>query len=424
MKLHMIGCSHQNTPLEWRERLAFTSERLPLALEELKNRFPESEAVVLSTCNRVEVYLAAERDEVCPSHRDVVEFMADFHGLDALELFEKLYERTDEDAVRHLFAVASGLDSMVLGEAQIAGQVRQAYELACAGKCAGTWMHLLFQRAMRVARRVAAETAIQQHRVSIPSVAVGDFAREIFERFDDKRVVVVGAGEMAEETLKYLQEEGATRIYLVNRRQERAEQLAQRLGGEVRPWAEWPELLIQADIVVTAVGSTEPIIDTAGFAAIEKRRNQRPLFLLDLGVPRNIDPTVGRFPGVYLYSIDDLKEACERNRQARQRELPKASRIIDEEARRFMAELHHRATAPTIQRLKTRADQIKQEELARLLNKLGPIEPQMRREIEIALDRLVNKLLHPPLESLRAHAERGSLHHLIDALVHLFKLRD
>ncbi len=424
MKFQLIGCSHQNVSLEWRERLAFTVEQLPSALEQFKSRFPQSEAVVLSTCNRVEVYLAADRDDVCPTPRDVVEFVAEFHRLDPLELFERLYERTDEDAVRHLFAVASGLDSMVLGEAQISAQVRQAYELACAGKCAGTWMHLLFQRAIRVARRVASETLIQQHRLSIPSVAVGDFAREIFERFDDKLVVVVGAGQMAEETLKYLKEEGARKICLVNRRYEKAEQLAERLQAQACPWDQWWELLVDADIVVTAVGASQPILDATSFAPMEKRRNQRPLFLLDLGVPRNVDPAVGKFPGVYLCSIDDLKEACEKNRRAREKELPRAQRIIEEEVQRFMAELQHRATAPTIRRLKLRAEQIKQEELQRLLNRLGALDPQARREIEITLDRLVNKLLHPPLESLRTHAERGSLHQLLDALVHLFKLRE
>lgn len=424
MKLQMVGCSHHTTPLEWREQLAFTPQQIPLALAQLKERFPAAEAVLLSTCNRVELYLATGDEEQCPCHREVVEFLADYHHLEAAQLFERLYERVGEDAVRHLFTVASGLDSMVIGEAQILGQVKQAYEIASIGRCTGTHLHLLFQRALRVARRVATETQIQQRRVSIPSVAVGDFAKEIFERFDDKLVVVAGAGEMAEETLTYLREEGAQRIAIVNRTLQRAQQLAVRVDAAAYGWEHWKDLVCAADIVVAAVATSQPILTAQEFHDIARRRSQKPVFMLDLGVPRNIDPGISKFPGVYLYAIDDLKTACERNRLARQQELPRAARIIDEETRRFMAELQHRATAPTIRRLQERAEQLKLDELARLWNKLGDVPPQMRDEITQTVDRIVNKLLHPPLESLRSHAERGSLHTILEAFIHLFKLRE
>ncbi len=424
MKLQMIGCSHHTASIQVRERLAFTASQVPEALERFRSHFPQSEAVLLSTCNRTEIYLAAANADECPTHRDVVEFVAGFHGIEAVEIFEELFERTGEDAIRHLFTVAASLDSMVVGEAQILSQVKQAYELACVGDHAGTMLNLAFQRAIRVARRVANETAVNQRRVSIPSVAVADFACQIFERLDDKHVLVAGAGEMAEETLKYLVDQGACQISIVNRSFERAEDLATRMGAKAEPWERLTELLAEADVVICAVGAAQPVITASQFASVAECRAQRPLFLLDLAVPRNVEAAVGEFQGVYLYSIDDLSAACERNRKAREKELPQAARIVEEETRRFAAELNHRATGPTIRRLKVRADEVKSEEITRLLNKLGTIEPRVKDEIERAFDRLVNKLLHPPLESLRDHGDPGTKHGLLDAFKQLFKLKD
>jgi glutamyl-tRNA reductase len=424
MKLQMIGCSHHTAEVNVRERIAFTQDEVPIALERFRLRHPSSEVVLLSTCNRVEMYLAASSETQCPSHREVVEFVADFHGLDAVEVFEDLFERTGEDAIRHLFTVAASLDSMVVGEAQILSQVKQAYEVACAGDHAGPSLNLAFQRAIRVARRVASETAINQKRVSIPSVAVADFAKQIFERFDDKKVIVVGAGEMAEETLRYLMSEGARQIVVINRTRERAEELAARLEVQASGWETLEHQLLQADLFISAVGAAEPIITPEFFKKISRARAQRPLFMLDLAVPRNIAPEVGQFAGVYLYSLDDLTVACERNRRAREKELPKAARIVEDETQRFMAELSHRSTGPTIRRLKDRATELKTEELARLMNKLGDVDPRIAAEINRSFDRLVNKLLHPPLESLRDQAVKGTHHGLLDALRQLFNLKE
>lgn len=424
MKLQMVGCSHHSTSVEARERLAFSPDQARQALTLLREQFPQSEAVLLSTCNRVELYVAAQRPEACPSHHDVVNFLADFHGLEPSEVFDEVLERTGEDAIRHLFTVAASLDSMVVGEAQILAQVKQAYELATAGDCIGPLTHAAFQAAIRVAKRVATETAINQKRVSIPSVAVAEFARQFFERFDDKRVVVIGAGEMSEETIRYLQDEGTRDISIVNRTAQRAEELVEKLGGRVAPWSDLGRLLIDADLVVSATGATDPIVTSDWFAPIHQARHQRPLLILDLAVPRDFEPRIGDLLGIYLYSVDDLHQACEANRRDREREWPKAERIIEEETARFMADWHHRATAPTIRRLKERADELKSEELSRLLNKLGNIDPKLRAEIERGFDRLVNKLLHPPLESLRDEAQHGAPHGLIEALKRLFQLRD
>jgi glutamyl-tRNA reductase len=425
MKLHVVGCSHHTASVEVRERLAFSPEQTRSALEQLRERFPETEAVLLSTCNRVELYIASENGSTCPSHHEVVSFLAEFHGLSSDDVFNELFEHSGEDFVRHLFTVAASLDSMVVGEAQILGQVKQAYELAQAHNSVGPLTNSAFQSALRVAKRVANETAIQQKRVSIPSVAVADFARQFFERFDDKKVLVIGAGEMGEETVRYLIDEGARDITIVNRSRERAAALAEKIGGRVVAWDKLFDLLVEADLVVSTTGATQPIVSAADYRTIDQRRFQRPLFILDLAVPRDFEPEIGEVNGVYLCSVDDLRKTCERNRQDRQREWPLAEKIIEEETARFMTDLHHRATGPTIKRLKARADEVKREELQRLLNKLGPeFDVKARQEIERSFDRLINKLLHPPLESLRDEAAQGQPHGLLDALRRLFRLSD
>lgn len=424
MKLQMVGCSHHTASVEVRERLAFNRQQAVEALARFRRRYPQTEAVLLSTCNRVELYFASQSSEACPTHHEAASFLAECRGLSVDEIFTQLFEHTGEDFVRHLFSVAASLDSMVLGEAQILAQVKQAYELADLAQTTGPLTHSVFQAALRVAKRVASETALQQKRVSIPSVAVAEFARGIFERFDDKRVLVIGAGEMGEEALRYLLEEGARDIWLVNRSLPRAEELARKLAGQVCPWEALTDLLVAADLVVSATGSQEPILSLAQFRPLVVRRYQRPLLILDLAIPRDFDPQIGQLTGVYLYAIDDLKAACERNRREREKEWPKAERIVEEETQRFMTELHHRATAPTIRRLKQRAEEVKVEELTRLLNKLGPIEPRVRNELATAFDRLVNKLLHPPLESLRDEARHGTPHALLEALKRLFRLEE
>ncbi len=425
MKLQLVGCSHHHASLAVRERLAFTPAQAESALDALRTKFPQSEAVLLSTCNRVELYAAAEDPACAPSHHQLVEFLATFHGLHFHEIFDDLFERTGEDAVMHLFTVAAGLDSMVVGEPQILSQVKQAYDLACVRNAAGPLTHSAFQAAMRVAKRVASETAIARRRVSIPSVAVADYAKAIFETFDDKRVLVVGAGEMAEETLRYLTDEGARHVTVVNRTPERAEELAGRWNGRAVPWDQLHAQLVQADLVVSTTGASEPIIKLDDYRRIEAERYQRPLFILDLAVPRDFDPAIGEHGlAVYLYSIDDLQAACDKNRREREKELPQALSIVEEEAADFMADLNRRATGPIIRRLKQGAQQPMEDELRRLFNRLPDLDERARAEIEQSFQRLVNKLLHPPLESLRDEAKQGVPHGLLEALKRLFQLKD
>ncbi|MEX0867606.1 MAG: glutamyl-tRNA reductase [Pirellulales bacterium] len=423
MKLQLVGCSHHTARLELRERIAFSPEQTRAALGALRVRFPDIEAVVLSTCNRVEIYTATEA-EVGPSHQDVVQFLAEFHGLDPYDLFDDLFERTGEDAVRHLFYVAASLDSMVVGEPQILSQVKQAYETATTLESTGQLTHAVFQAALKVARRVANETSINQRRTSIPSVAIHDYAKQIFERFDDKQVLVIGAGEMGEETLRYLTDDGARKVTIVNRSPEKAAELAAAFHGRAAPWEQMSELLVAADLVISTTGSTEPIVTRKQFDQIEPRRFQRPLAILDLAVPRDFESSIGECLGVYLYAVDDLAKACEKNRKAREKEWPAAEKIIEEETARFMAELNHRATAPTIRRLRETCEEIKELEYRRLVNKLPELDERVQEEIHQSFNRLVNKMLHPPLESLREGATTGEHHGLLDALKRLFKIGD
>ncbi|MBX7073544.1 MAG: glutamyl-tRNA reductase [Pirellulales bacterium] len=424
MRLQMIGCSHHNATVERRERLAFSPAQARDALCRFRADFPQAEAVLLSTCNRIEVYTAAETGDAAPTHEQVAEFLARFHNVPLHDVFDDLFERTGEDVVRHLFTVAASLDSMVVGEPQILSQVKQAYQLATDEHAAGPLSHAVFQAALRVAKRVAAETAIHQKRVSIPSVAVADFASQIFERFDDKRVLLIGAGEMGEETLRYLRDEGARDITVLNRSYERARELAAQCGARALPWEQLFPQLAAADLVVGTTGAEMPIVRIEDYRRIEPQRYQKPLFILDLAMPRDFDPRIGDCLQVFLYSIDDLRAACEQNRAERDAELPGALSIVEDETQRFMTDLHHRATGPIIKRLKQDWQAPKEEELRRLFNKLPELDDRARLEILQSFDRLLNKLLHPPLEALRDEAQHGIPHALVDAFKRLFQLKD
>ena len=423
MNVQIVGCSYHGTSIAIRERLAFGREQSAEALDQWRRVFRNVEGVLLSTCNRVEVYAATEAAAM-PTHQQVAGFLARFHKLDPADVEPLLYSSQGDAAIRHLFTVAASLDSMVLGESQILAQVKQAYQAATDRDTTGPLLHSAFQAAIRVARRVTTETAIHQRRVSIPSVAVAEFARQIFERFDDKETLVIGAGEMAEETLRYLCDEGARRITVVNRHFDRAEELARQWQGTPRPWEDLHEAIAAADLVISTTGAGKPIVGLDEFRQIEASRRRRTLFILDLAVPRDFDPAIGGRPDVYLYSIDDLQAACQTNRVRRDKEIPAAMQIIDQETSRFMAELYHRATGPIIQQLRDGWQKPKVEELQRLLGRLPELDEHARDEVRQSFDRLVNKLLHPPLESLRDESRHGIPHALLDALTRLFQLRD
>jgi glutamyl-tRNA reductase len=425
MTLAFVGGTHRTVPLALRERLAFSAEQAAEALTRFRERFPGREGVLLSTCNRVEFYAAcAEADGPPPPPDQLVSFLAECRGIDASLLTPVLAGDRDEAVVRHLFSVAAGLDSMVLGEPQIVAQVKQAWSLAQESRTSGPLTGEMFQAALRTAKRVARETAIGRERISIPSVAVADFASGVFERFDDKRVLLIGAGKMAAETLRYLREAGARDVLIVNRTAGRAGDLAARLGARAGRFENLAAELAAADLVVSTTGATEPVVSSELFADVELRRGGRPLVVLDLAVPRDFDPRIGQRPGVWLYSVDDLAAACNANRKSRQRELPAAVTIIDEETQRFMGDLHHRSTAPVIERLRAGWSETGEAELDRLFRRLPGLDDAARVEIRQSFDRYAAKLLHPPLASLRSESRAGPPHGLLDALKRLFDLKD
>jgi glutamyl-tRNA reductase len=424
MTLALVGGTHRTVPLALRERLAFSAEQAAAALARFRDRFPGREGVLLSTCNRVEFYAAGETGSEPPAADQLVAFLAECRGIEAMQLEPVLAREHDEGVARHLFSVASGLDSMVLGEPQILAQVKQAWALAQDNRTAGPLTGGMFQAALRTAKRVATETALGRERVSIPSVAVADFASAVFERFDDKRVLLLGAGKMAAETLRYLREAGARDVTVVNRTAGRAVELAARLGGRPGRFDELRAELAAADLVVSTTGATEPVVTLDAFRQVEPRRDGRPLVVLDLAVPRDFDPRIGERPGVWLYSVDDLVAACDANRKSRQQQMPAAWAIIEEETSRFMGDLHHRSTAPVIEQLRAGWSETGEAELDRLFRRLPGLDDAQRAEIRQAFDRYAAKLLHPPLASLRSESRSGPPHGLLDALKRLFDLKD
>lgn len=425
MNLRMVGCTHHETGLDVRQRLAFDHQQTTHALETWRNQFAEAEFVLLSTCNRVELYAAGNAEPDALGGDALVDALLSFHDIPRQRVEGQLLTLTDADVVRHLYRVAASLESMVVGEPQILAQVKQAYQSAQDSGSAGPMLHELFQSALHTAKRISGETGLHKHRVSIPSVAISDLASCVFETFDDKHVLVIGAGEMADDTLRYLRDTGSPRIHVVNRSRDHGEQLAGKWDGEYHPWEQLWEQLALADLAISTTAATEPLVTAVAFdERVAPQRHQRPLFMLDLSVPRDIEPEVGNALGVYLYSLDDLDQACERNRAARAAELPAAEQIVQQETARFEAETHRRATAPVITGLRAGLQRPKEAELERLFNKLPELDEQARREIEQFADRLVNKMLHPPLESLRDASQNGTPHGLLDAVRRLFQLED
>ena len=426
MNVQVVYCNHLTTDLSLRERLAFPSEEhVSRAYDELRKRFPGSECVVVSTCNRVELYTAQKDPSQTPTHQQLAEFFADFHHIPVSDFFDDLLERQGPDAVRHLFEVASSVDSMVLGESQIVNQIKSAYEFSRITDANGPLTNALFQRALEVSSRVRTETKLAAGKTSIASVAVGDFGKSIFARFTDKTVLILGAGEMAEETLRYLAGEGVQRIIVCNRSLERAKKLAAEFSGEAHPWDSLDDWLPVADVIVSTTGSEQPIMTVDRFQAIRNTTGPKTLFILDLGAPRDFEPQIDKLDdGIFLYDIDDLEATCERNRKARTREIEKARAIIQAETERFMHDIYHKATGPIVRRLREHWHEISRQELEVLYRKIPDLNENEQQAIEKTIQRIVNKLLHPPLETLRAEARSGPPHGLIDIIKRLFHLRD
>jgi glutamyl-tRNA reductase len=429
MNLLAIGCSYKTTPVEVRERLAFKDEHLPRAHTELFAGF-DCESVILSTCNRVELYAGCVQDDA-PSAREldaesIAEFFADFHGLPFSAVRPHLYIHRQADAVRHLFRVAASLDSMIVGEGQIAGQVKKAYEQAVRDDSVGPLLHALFRHARQVARRVRTETGIAHGHVSVSSAAV-DYVKQVFDHFGDKAILVIGAGKMGELTLRHLRQLKPRRIWVTNRSPEKAESVARGCGGEAMPWEKLDDLLAHADIVLSTTGAPEPIVTRPRYEQIAARRTGGPLVILDIAVPRDFDPQIHDGDRTCLFNIDDLKRIREATLADRLKHIEPAEAIVNQETKAFLRDWSRRRHGPLIARLQQECQAKCREVLRELQGKLnGRLTDEDRRQIEGAFRLLVNRLLHGPITALteETHSDDGSGHTLLDALRKLFRLQE
>ncbi|RMG90351.1 MAG: glutamyl-tRNA reductase [Candidatus Dadabacteria bacterium] len=420
MDILVVGLSHKTAPVEIREKVAFAADCLHDALERVRVGGVVPEAVIVSTCNRVEVYAAArDRQE---GVEQVVRFFADYHDIPLEELRPHLYVYEGPEAVRHVFRVASSLDSMVVGEPQILGQVKDAYEAAAAGKATGLVLNKFMHKAFSTAKRVRTETAIAQSAVSVSFAAV-QLARAIFGTLEGKSVLVIGAGEMCELAVTHLVENGVREVQVTNRTLARAEELAARFGGRAVPFEEFSYHLPEVDIVISSTGAPHFVLGVEAVRSAMKARKQKPMFLIDIAVPRDIDPRINDLANVYLYDVDDLQSVVEQNKKEREKEAAKAEQIVAEEVESFQAWLKTLEVTPTIRALRERFDAIRKAELEKTLRVFGDgLTAKQRKSLEAMSQAIVNKILHEPTVYLKRAANDPELEAAVDAVRRLFGL--
>lgn len=418
MNLLVVGCSHHTAPVEVRERLALPESGIAPVLAELLARFG-GESLILSTCNRLEVYASSD---LPLDFGSLADFVAENRNVSPADLRGHLYEHRGAKAVRHLFRVAASLDSLIVGEGQIAGQVKRAYDLAQHSSAAGPLLHAVMQHARVVARRVRRETGISHGHASVSSVAV-DYVRQVFSHFDDKTVLVIGAGKMGRLTLKHLQSLVPKRILVTNRSPERASEVAAQCGGEAIEWRRLHDALAIADIVLSTTGSPEHLMTAKQFTKVLARRAGGPMVILDIAVPRDFDPAIHDGDRVCLFNIDDLQLIREKTLADRKRHVPAAESIVEQETTRFVNQWMRRRNGPTIAQLTSDFDQKRQAVVSQLMCKLnGRLTDAEKKSIEGAFRLLQNQFLHGPISALgeTSDHEKGST--LLEALKQLFRL--
>jgi len=400
MSIVLVGINHKSAPVEVRERLAFTEEACSTGLRSLVDGDVVREGLIVSTCNRVEVLAETATDRLSETIERVNQFLSKTDSLPRSFFETHLYQHTDDEAVRHLFRVTSSLDSMVVGEPQVLGQVRRAYSIALEAGTAGRILNRLVHHAFRVAKRVRTETGIGANAVSISYMAV-ELGKKIFNSLEGHTALLIGAGEMAELSARHLVNAGVSRVLLANRTEERAGRLAAELGGETVSLVELPAYLAEADIIICSTAADQYLItEQMARQALAKRRN-RPSFFIDISVPRNIDPAVGKIPNVFVFDIDDLESVISSNIREREREAERAELIVESEIMQFQQTLRVLDIGPTIGALRNKLQDIARMELTRQRNRLGPLTAEQETAVEALLVSTVNKISHPLLSHMR-----------------------
>jgi glutamyl-tRNA reductase len=419
MSFIVVGLNHRTVPLPLLERASVPPGGLAKALRDLAGREHLAEVAILSTCNRTEVYASATKFH--PSVGDVTEFLAEQAGLVPDDLSDHLYSYYDEAAVTHLFGVAAGVDSVILGEGEILGQVREALKVAEQEGTAGASLSRVFRHAIEVGKRSRAETGIARGSVSLSSAAVA-LAVEHLDGLDGRRVLVLGAGEMGAGMAKALVASGAAEVMVAGRSPERATEVAAKVGGRVLPIERLPEALTAVDVVLTSTGATEAVIDLPALELAMDRRFGRELLIVDIAVPRDVDPAAAVIPGVTLCDMDDLKAFAERSLDRRRREVARVRRIIAAELERFRSEATAREVAPLVAALRDRAEEVRLGELERFRARLEDLDPKAAEAVEALTRGIVAKLLHDPTVRIKDAAGSGRGEVYADALTALFGL--
>lgn len=420
MHLVLIGLSHKTAPVEVREKLAFPEDRIDEALLNLTSKPSVDEAVILSTCNRTEIYTLASDPE--KASEDIISFFADFHNMPATELNGYLYTKLGLDVAKHAFSVSSSLDSMIIGEGQILGQVKQAYGKSLQRKTTGRVLNRLFKEALTIGKKVRTDTDIGESAVSISYAAV-ELAKRLFGELNNKTVLLVGAGKMSELTAKHLTSSGIQNVLVTNRTFQRAEEMAQKFDGEALPFDQLTKSLALADIIISSTGATQVVITKEQMADAMRKRKNRPVFLIDIAVPRDIDPEINNLYNAYLYDIDDLQGVVQTNLSERQKEARKAHDMIDDNLQSFNKWTATLEVVPTITALRQKADLIRQKELAKAVSMLGEIDQSQIDTMNAMAQAIINKLLHEPTIKIKECAGEKEGRAYIKSISELFSLK-
>jgi glutamyl-tRNA reductase len=418
MEIVLVGLNHRTAPVEVRERVSFTTEQARRAADELRSRGILEETLVLSTCNRSEIYgVPPEASHECAP--GLSSFLSEFHSVRPDILNGALYHHYDREAVRHLFRVSAGLDSMLLGEAEILGQVREAYRFAHEQGATGPVLNRLFQGALEVGKRVRTETELGTRPMSVAAAGV-KLAERIFGKLTERTALVLGAGTISEQVLFTLRDRGIAHLFVMNRSRDRAEALAQQFGGRVLEWGKWDTALLTPDVIVASVSAEEPVLPRDVLQAAMAARANRALFLMDLGVPRNIEPAASDLYNVYVYDMDDLSDIVQQNRNARQNEVPRAEAILEEHVGKFLSWQASVELVGLVEALRARLRDERAAFIRARLAEMGHLSVTDRQRVEGLMDELLEKLLLEPAQRLRGERELRRKIQNVEALRDLF----